>query len=185
METFLHISLGFFLGVLSVFLVGTYFLSKDAKALKEQVDDAKKKNKERKDRYEFVKPRLEKAAEITQRQLEIQAQVEQPSMNALHSKHKNMLIAENRKLEEEKRQILGSIIADGYDPEVTVNTPMGLTKVLLSEYLRNLGIETDPTRVQQDDTRKEGPSEPKQKRPDIRKVGKFFVIKGGKGDKSH
>lgn len=103
---------------------------------------ASKKSKDLKS----IDDRMKKVKEITTMQLDLQAGASGPQKNALDGKYKNGLISELKRLEEEKNVILTSIIADGFDPEVTVMDEMGVvTKLKLSEFMAMQGI-TMPTK---------------------------------------
>lgn len=186
LETILTLLAGAILGAIGLAVLGYWLLRRDRKKLELKVQEETKRRKDEKTKYAQVKPRLERAAEITQRQAEIMLEVEQPSKNSLHSRYKNDLISEARKLEEEKRSLLQSIIADGFNPDVTVNTQFGLQKVPLSEYLRELGIETDPSILSNKlPTSPPPPPTEANKSAKVRQVGKFFVIQGGKNDSNN
>ena len=129
-------------------------------AVKEQVDSLESKR-------DSIKERLIKAQEITQQQLELRAQTDMPSKNAMHSRYKNGLIGEIKKLEEDKRTVLESILKDGYDPIITVVDESGGQKnISLSEFL---GVSAAANT----------PEVPAETQPQVRQAGKFTVIKGG------
>ena len=126
---------------------------------------------------ESVNLRLQRASELTRLQNEIMQQAQQPSQNALHSKHKNGLIQQYKALETEKMGVLESIVKDGHDPLVTVFNAASKQnqEVKLSQFLQQFkpaeAAETDPNLplTEGDGIRK------------IVKEGKtFFVIDGGK-----
>jgi len=127
---------------------------------------------------ESVQKRLLEAAEITKMQNEIASASSMPSSNALHSRHKNMMAARFKQLEEQKIAVLQSIVKEGYDPMVTVFN--GATnqneEVPLSHFLN---VATGAPKAQQQ------AAPPTVVPPEsIRKVEKngktFFVIDGGK-----
>lgn len=183
---------GVICGVVGAIAFGSYLVKKLearqkvrlADAAKPASTDARKDVKAQKEAYARVKPRLDRAAQITQEQADIMNQAEQPSKNSLHSRYKNGLIAQAKLLEEEKTELLRSIIADGFDPEITVQTANGIEKMHLSEYLASQGYDLGSKPA----TNNEAPpasTEEKKAEPSIRKVGKFFVIKGGKDETNH
>jgi hypothetical protein len=143
------------------------------KALLEQIktrvmEEEKKKNS--------IKDRLFQASELAQTQMTIKGQLEMPSKNGLHSKYKNELVIELQDLEQKKIEILKSIIADGFDPMITVVNESGTkSEIPLSAYvteaLSTLGKITG--------------SQPPPLPPDAtnpKKGNKFIVYKGGKDD---
>lgn len=118
---------------------------------------------------ESVSTRLKKVKEITNEQLDLQGAISGPQKNALHGKYKNGLIGRIKELEEQKVEILKSIITDGFDPEITVIDDSGVVTALkLSEFLGQNGI-TMPSKDSQPDAQ-------------TKQVGKFIVHKGGKDD---
>ena len=180
---------GFLLGIGGALAYGGYLLRKAQKDITNALgatapkDKAKVTDKEKAE-YARFKPRLDRAAQITQEQAELMAQIDQPSKNALHSKFKNGLVAEAKRLEEEKTELLRSIIADGYDPEVTVQTPEGMRRMPLTEYLASLGYDFRDAKTPATDN-EAAPKAEGTEEPAVRKVGNFFVIKGGKPDTTH
>ncbi len=124
--------------------------------------------KDPKKRTESVNDRMKKVKEITQEQLDLQSGAQGPQKNALHGRYKNGLIGRIKELEEQKNDILRSILADGFDPEITVMDGAGVvTTIKLSEFMAQNGI-TMPT--------KPAPTTP------TKQVGKFTVHRGGKDD---
>lgn len=131
-------------------------LEKEGKALDQQIKDKKSVNE-----------RLSKVKEITTQQLALQAQITMPQKNSLDGKYKNRLMNEVKTLEEEKVQILNSILQDGHDPEVNVLGDDGEPqRMKLSEFLEIQGTKMPL---------------PKEE-PKTKMVGKFTVLKGGKGE---
>lgn len=138
----------------------TLFLSKRAL-------DKLKKEAESKGKTESIKSRMDKVKGIIAEQLDLQNHVVGPQKNALHGKYKNGLNSRIKELELEKTDILKSIIADGFDPEITVIDGSGVvTTIKLSEFLINSGISMPP----------KGTKLPPEQ------VGKFTVYRGGKDD---
>lgn len=186
---------GFILGLFGALVYGGYLVKKAERTARDALEkaagtpppppssDKRKDVAAQKEAYAKVKPRLDRAAQITQEQAELMAQIDMPSKNSLHSKFKNGLVAEAKKLEEEKTELLRSIIADGFDPEITVQVGTGLQRMHLSEYLQGQGYDVGKpaTNNEAPPTSEEKPAE----EPSVRKVGNFFVIKGGKNDTSH
>lgn len=126
---------------------------------------------------EDVNVRLARASELTRLQNDIMQQAQQPSANALHSKHKNELVQQYKALEIEKMSVLSSIIKDGHDPMVTVFNAASKQneEVRLSVFLNATNWREKP---------KTDPNVSLTESEGIRKVEKdgktFFVIDGGK-----
>jgi hypothetical protein len=173
MELFGFYMLGFLSGC--IFLIGLSYLSirRDTASLDKLTKEVLDEAEDLKKKYQTVKPRLKKAAEISNQQLDLLAQTQAPSMNALHSKFKNELVGQIKSLENEKRDLLRSILKEGFDPNLTIGTPDGGKEVLrLSEYMTRNGIPLDQPA--------DAAPMPPQAKPT--KAGKFFVINGGKDD---
>lgn len=120
---------------------------------------------------ESVNSRMKKVKEITQEQLSLQSGAQGPQKNALHGRYKNGLIGRIKELETEKNDILKSILADGFDPEITVMDEAGVvTNIKLSEFMAQNGITMPPKQ------------EPVKPAPSAKQVGKFTVYRGGKDD---
>lgn len=130
-----------------------------------------------------VMRRLNEAAELTKQQNELAAASSLPSANALHSRHKNLMAARYKQLEDQKIAVLQSIVRDGFDPMVTVfNAATNQNEeVLLSHFLNHASGApkaqqtapgaTPPAVVPADSIRK------------VERNGKtFFVIDGGKSN---
>ena len=83
-----------------------------------------------------VQDRLSKVQEITKDQLDMQLDIDRPQMNSLDGKYKNSLSRKVKAMEEEKRDILQSILDDGFDPEITaLNSDSISEKMKLSEFM--------------------------------------------------
>lgn len=133
-----------------------------------------------------VTARLKEAGDMTKEQNDIMTASSQPSSNALHSRHKNGLIARYKELEKLKMEVLTSIIKEGHDPMVTVfNAQTNQNEELpLSQFLNAI---TGNNKVQE--------TKPEVLPPTIesdiimKKVEKngrtFFVISGGKSTSNH
>lgn len=77
-----------------------------------------------KDLQDRVAVKLQKVRDIGNKQQELANSILQPSMNAMHSKHKNELMQEHEELEKEKIAILKEVVyKDGIDTDVTVMNP--------------------------------------------------------------
>lgn len=149
----------FFLGVMLGFgLTLVWFLEMARRSLS---------SKAAADRTASLQERMKRVKEITNEQLDLNRQVDGPQKNGLDGKHKNGLINKMKRLDEEKNDILRSILLDGYDPELTTMDTSGVvTYMKLSEYMALMGIKM----------------EPKKPKSSTSRVGKFTVVKGGKDD---
>lgn len=177
--------LAYFIGTMSGFIGGVFFvmfisyLFVRAERLNKQklIAEQKIKQEEINKKYEIARPRLKKAAEISNKQLELFAATQGPSQGALHSKWKNDVLHEIKELEKEKRDILRSIIKEGLDPELTLTEEANGKKetvvVKLSEYMKRNNIPLVDG------------SEIAQTTPEVVKNKKFFIIDGGKSDVTH
>lgn len=152
----------FVCGVVSGFMVAIVFmLEMGRRALSKKLDTKVKTN--------TLTDRMKRVKDITTEQIELNRQIDGPQKNGLDGKYKNGLINKLKKLDEEKNDILKSILLDGYDPELTTMDTSGVvTQMKLSEYMVLMGIKM----------------EPKKPTTGVRaeKVGKFTVVKGGKDD---
>jgi len=179
MLVFLSTLVGFFMGMGSVLLVSYLLVMSERTKLKKEAEAIKLKQEDFKKKYESVRPRLRKAADISNKQLELYILVQEPSKNSLHSKVKNGLIHEIRDLEKEKRTILRSIIKEGFDPDLDlIDDKTGEKQMVkLSEYMNKNGISLTDDKER---TPLDGPEGSR-----LAKGGKFFVIDGGKSDTTH
>lgn len=114
--------------------------------------------------------RMERVKAIINEQLDLLQAADGPQKNSLDGKYKNGLNRTVKDLEKEKVQILQSILADGFDPEITTQDHTGVVhKLLLSEFMAETGALPPPP----------APVKPKSPR-----IGKFTIHKGGKDDGS-
>lgn len=152
----------FILGMVATLIilgVWTFFLYK--KQNKEKIKVTEELDKA-KSGYASVKERLNKVRELTKVQMTLSSQVEIPQKNSLDGKFKNSFSKEVKKIEEEKAVILRSILADGYDPEVSTLGDSGTETMKLSQFLGSINSKESATIVP------------------IKKESKFSVLKGGK-----
>lgn len=165
--------LGMFFGAGLIMAYGAYQVHKIRKVKDSLIAQIKAKAAEAEQKKGSIQARLVKAAEIAQEQANIRSQMEMPSKNALHSRYKNGLVGEIQDLEQQKLDILKSVLADGYDPMIVTQNENGTKgEIPLSAYVNEAELaladslgETLPT----------DPNRPK-------KSGKFIVYKGGKDD---
>lgn len=114
-----------------------------------------------------ISSRMNRVKEITNQQLDLYSQISGPQKNSLHGKHKNNLNGQMKELDDEKAAILNSILADGFDPEISVMDGAGvITKTKLSNFMTESGIAI----------------ESKKPEPKTKPIGRFTVHKGGKDD---
>lgn len=182
METAVTFFLGVIVGSTATIIYGLFQVKKAKvqldKAREDFLGELEKETEKLKVNMKSVTDRLNQAQAITNQQLELLGQIDQPSKNALHSRYKNELNAEVRKLEEDKLMILNSILKDGYDPTLTIRTPQGTQeKLKLSAYLANNGV-LDKIPEENKDSDNKDPNGP-------RKVGKFVVYNGGNDGTTH
>lgn len=115
--------------------------------------------------------RMQRIKDISYEQLALAGQIDQPQKNALDGKHKNFLLSEIRKLDDEKVALIQSILDDGHDPMLTALDADGVvTEMKLSEFFAAM-------QGRRSDQQKSSP-EPVQR--DTKQIGKFTVIRGGK-----
>lgn len=175
--------LGLLLGSSLVMGYGLYQIKKIKKTKNALLGQIKTKILEEDKKKNSIKERLLQASELAQVQMSIKAQLEMPSKNALHSKYKNELISELQDIEQKKIEILQTILADGFDPVITMtNETGGKAEVPLSAYvndaLTTLGNMTGgQSQVQTPPPLPSDPTNPKR-------IGRFLVYKGGKDDKT-
>lgn len=159
----LEIILVYLSGVISGVIVAMGFvLYVGQRSMKKSIE----KKKTELDGLKSINERLSKVKELTEQQLNLQSGAEGPQKNALHGRYKNGLGQEIEFLEEQKVEILKSIVKDGFDPEISTMGHDGvITKGKLSAFLTERGISLDDA-----PTEKENPR------------SKFTVYRGGKGD---
>ena len=150
-------------------------MQKAKEALLEQIKGKVKEQSQK----ESIKERLIKASDMAKAQMELEAAMEQPSKNALHSRYKNGLYSELQDMEQQKLDLLSTILAEGFDPMITVINKSGVkSEIPLSSYVNDAtgvlkkSLGEDPSSPP---TTPEDPTQP-------RKVGNFIVYKGGKDD---
>ena len=162
---------------------GLHQVKKMKKSKQQLLEDIKKKAQELDQKTTSIKERLVKATQIAQTQQELRAQIEMPSKNGLHSKYKNGLMTEIGELEQEKIDILRTILAEGFTPMITVIQDSGHREdVPLSEYIVTAQNDVDVMTGNKSEPLSTEPMAPPVGTNEPRQVGKFFVYKGGKDD---
>ena len=132
------------------------FVEETIKTLKSTVDNAS------------VRERLKKSQDLTKKQLELFSAIDMPQKNALDGKYKQQLNDEIKLIEEQKIEILSSILNDGFDPVITIiNEKAQNENIKLSEFFKMRSL--DPRKYAKD----AGPV------PPPKKIGKFTVYTGG------
>ena len=136
---------GFVLGVISTFIGLYLFLRNAEKKIKDELKDKPKSpsptelaNKifSKGELIGSVKYRFKMIDDKTSEQQNLLNGLKGPSAGAAVSRHRNSVISRIKELEEEKSELMRSILDDGIDPEVTILTPSGDTeKVKMSEAL--------------------------------------------------
>lgn len=152
--------LGMISGACGVVALTLHIGLRSAKRRKEEAENPKKLT---------VDERMKRVKELTQEQLLLAQQADGPQKNGLDGKYKNGINRQIKQLDEEKNNILISLIEDGHDLEITTMDSSGIvSKMKLSEYMAYMGIKMQP---------KKSVEAPKTER-----IGKFTVVKGGKDD---
>lgn len=169
--------IGFLVGFSSLAVPLMIWAYRINKKHKKQTIDKIQEMQKMADAQKSVTNRIKQVQEITSEQNDLIAQVQHPSMNAVHSKHKNGIKDRLKKLEEEKVEILQSIIKEGHDPVVAVIDPVSGEMVdrKLSEFLANHNILPGDTE-QTDDMNG------MQSSRKIKKKGNLYVVDGGEED---
>ena len=114
---------GLFLG--ASIMIGIYIIlvKRAAKKLKVMEQEFIKKLNAAKTSETVTRKLLSEASDLAAKQNDIIQSLQQPSKNALHSRYKGQLIAEWKKLEEEKLTVLQKILDAGFDPEIAFMDP--------------------------------------------------------------
>jgi hypothetical protein len=85
-----------------------------------------------------VKYRLHKAFDINDEQARMASLIVQPNKNASHSRYKNEMIGTFKAMEAEKLELLKSILKDGYDLTLVVNSDGTKRNIKLSDYVASI-----------------------------------------------
>lgn len=120
-----------------------------------------------------VSERMKRVQAITEEQLSLSRSIDGPQKNSLDGKYKNSLINKTKALNDEKDEILRSILNDGFDPELSAMDESGVvTQMKLSEYMAYMGIKMKPK------------NKPVAQTPEAKaeRLAKFTLHKGGKSD---
>ena len=119
-----------------------------------------------------IRARIRKVKDLTDMQMALQIQTDGPQRNAMDGKFKNTIIKDIKDLEEQKVEILKSIITDGFDPVISVANPDGTVETItLSQFMANKNITMPAAKDANDKV-----SERKKN------LSKFTVYTGGKPD---
>lgn len=163
------LSLHFAASLVNLFLVFMY--RRRARIIKEDaaIVNALAESLQQAELIGSIKQRFKQFQQLTEAQQELFRQADIPSAGSSHSKFKNSVISEIRSLEEKKRDILKTILADGIDAPVRMidgdgtMTSMRISEVLAKDFDKD--TKTDPI-------------------PDRKPVRNLRLIKGEKDDKS-
>jgi flagellar biosynthesis GTPase FlhF len=168
MEVLVVFVFGALVGV-SIFMAYAWFQMRKIRNTKHKlVEEIIKKTKEMESKKNSIQERLIQASDLAKAQSELRAQAEMPSKNALHSRHKNGLVHEIQDMEQRKLDILKTILAEGFDPNITVLNDHGQKDEMpLSSYVDNA----------QNLLNKHMPPPPVDK-----KTNRFVIYIGGKDD---
>lgn len=159
---------GFATGVVGLTTFTLYLGTKSISKKEKAISALKKSNEELKD----MNARMKRVKDIASEMSALSQRIDGPQKNGLDGKFKNNIIGQIKLLDEEKNDLLKSIIRDGHDPEITTLDESGVkTQMKLSEYMAYMGIFMEPKE-----------SKPEVKTPRTEQIGKFTVIKGGKDD---
>lgn len=170
-------TLGMCFGAALFMAYGAYQIHKIRKAKEVLLTAITQKAKELDDKKDSIKERLIAASELAQAQMAIRAQMEMPSKNALHSRYKNSMVGELQDMETKKLDILRTILAEGFDPMITIINDAGAQdQVPLSSYVDQAAT------LLNDSMGNKPPAPPSNLPPETKKVGKFIIHKGGKDD---
>ena len=134
----------------------------------EAQEDAFQKHLDSNKKKPSLDEKMMRIRQITEEQLSLMSKIENPQKNSLDGKYKNQLNSVVKDLEEEKNTLLKSVLDGGDDPEISTVDAMGVvTRMKLSDFMIESGLISAP-----------------KLKSEVRKVGKFIVIKGGKDDSS-
>jgi polyphosphate kinase len=140
------------------------------------LEQLKKRSEEREKKFASIQERMTKAVELTKIQMEMRMRLDEPSKNALDSKYKNGLVSDINDIEQQKIDILKTILGDGFDPMINILDENGGSKEMaLSAYVKSVAEFLPPDDKVVPPPAPTVPGEPK-------KVGKFMVYNGGKND---
>ena len=173
MEVLYAFILGALFGSSAVFSYGLYQIHKIKRVKENLLGQIKAKATEMEQKKDSIKDRLIKASEIAQTQMALRAQLEMPSKNALHSRYKNGLGGELQELEQKKLDLLRTVLAEGFDPTITVINEAGAkTEVPLSSYVNDAAVALNTSL-----------GNPPSVDPNLpKRTSKFVLYKGGKDD---
>lgn len=138
---------GFIVGIVSTFLILLYWgnrrYSKTLNALNETSEAFLKKT----ELVGSAKLRFNKIEDITADQLSLIKQLDMPSSSASHSRYKNTLIRQLSDMENEKIEIMRSIVKDGIDPVVSFSIDGEIQKMKMSEAVTRHDAKSNVTKT--------------------------------------
>ncbi len=117
-----------------LYLIGKKLVKKVATEL----DNKSKSNDE-------IEEKLERVKAITAEQISLMRQSDGPQRNSMDGKYKNSIYSKMKILDEEKHELLKSILMAGHDPQLTTMDEDGVVeKMRLSEYMDQMGYSRTP-----------------------------------------
>ena len=133
---------GVLVGMILMCIIGAIMAHGESKRLKKQIDKADKEMEQMLLRVrgqakieQSAKQRFKEISTLTNEQVTIMGQLDQPSKGASHSKWKRDAINRLKEIEQEKKDILQSLLNDNIDPLVTVYIDGEYKKIKISELL--------------------------------------------------
>lgn len=129
--------MGFLAGFGALAIPISYWFYRVNKETTEKQEKIKEEVKQEAEKMKNVADRMKRVQVITDMQNEMIAKQQEPSRGVIHSKNKNNIGGKIKELEQEKLDVLTSIIEDGYDPVVVAVDPTSgeQKQQKLSDYL--------------------------------------------------
>lgn len=154
-------AIGFLMGLVVSFIVTIYLTTR---ALNKQDQEDREDIHELMEKMELigsVKYRYKKIEEITDKQLDLVSRVDRPSASAAHSRYKNDIVGQLKALEDEKVDIMRSIVDDGIDPNITISIDgepqsMKMSEAINMHDINNKKPFTPPPKTESIKTRNNG-----------------------------
>lgn len=161
-------------------------MSKQQEQAKKQAHKNKQENDKRRRFNEMVTHQLEQAGQIIEAQNNIHSQLQQPSKNSLHSRHKNKLVSDWKILEEKKQEIFHNILRSGADPIVNVydDTIKQTREMKLSQLVQMMGSQAQPIDDNEADKRVKDQAGENATIKKVVKNGKTFHVISNNGNKT-
>lgn len=159
-------------GVMNGFIITSFLVMHiGRKALSKTRDTASPRKPEITD--DEIRGRIRAVKELTDLQIALQVSTDGPQKNAMDGKYKNQINKQIKDLEEQKVELLKSIIDDGFDPVISVaNTDGTIENLSLSAFMAQKNIVMQPKSGDANDKISERK----------KALSKFTVHTGGKPD---